>query len=134
MTLELPKSMDECVYYTLRTIGENGKIRAWVLKETCPKCQKGLMAKPKDEKTGKPKIRATEYVCSGCGNTVAKKEYEDSLTANIEYTCPKCKHNEKIQIPFKRKATMGTQALVFNCTSCNEKMLVTKKMKDPKKK
>ncbi len=49
--------MEDCIYFTNRTI-DSGKIKAWVLKELCPECKKALMSKPKDEKTGRPKIRA----------------------------------------------------------------------------
>ena len=87
------------------------------------------MGKPKDEKTGKPKIRAKEYVCPECGHSEEKKEYEETLTAEIKYTCPKCGNEGEIEIPFKRKKIDGTDALVFNCQQCNEKILITKKMK-----
>ena len=60
MALREPVSMDECVYFTNRNIGK-GKIRAWVFRENCPKCNKGLMGKPRDSKTGKAKIRTEEY-------------------------------------------------------------------------
>jgi len=65
MALQEPKSMDECVYFTNRLLG-NGKIRAWVFREQCPKCGKGLMGKPRDPKTGRAKIRSEEYVCPSC--------------------------------------------------------------------
>ena len=77
MSLQQPKSMDECIYFTNRTL-DKGKIKAWVFKGKCPKCGKGLIGKPKDPKTGKPKIRATEYVCPECGYTVEKQKYEDT--------------------------------------------------------
>ena len=56
MSLREPKSMDECIYFTNRTIGK-GMIKAWVFRESCTKCGKELMGKPRDKKTGKPKIR-----------------------------------------------------------------------------
>ncbi|MBD3303717.1 hypothetical protein GF343_01105, partial [Candidatus Woesearchaeota archaeon] len=84
MVLRLPDSMEECVYFTRRNI-DKGKVVAWVFKEKCPKCGKALMGKPKDEKTGKVKIRAKEYVCPECGYTAEKGEYEDTLTVNIQY-------------------------------------------------
>ena len=64
MALKRPESMDECVYYTLRDIGE-GEATVWVFKQSCPKCGKGIMGKPKG-KEGKVKIRAKEYVCPEC--------------------------------------------------------------------
>ncbi len=139
MALREPTSMAECVYYTKRVLANDGKAVVWVFKEKCSKCGKALMAKPKDSKTGKAKIRASEYVCPECGFTIKKEEYEDTLTANITYTCPKCKHKGELQIPFKRKKTqifdvekqkkISADALVFHCEKCNEKIAITKKMK-----
>ena len=133
-----PESMDECVYFTNRTIGE-GKLKAWVFKENCPKCKKGIMAKPKDEKTGRPKIRAKEYVCSECDYVVEKEEYEDTLTVNIEYTCPHCQHQDEISTAFKRKRVQrlneetgkkqAIDTIRFPCSKCGEDIDLTKKMK-----
>ena len=133
MALRQPESMDECVYFTRRTI-DAGKAMVWVFKEKCPKCKKVLMTKPVDDKTGKVKIRAAEYVCSECGYKEGKESYEEKLTANIAYTCPKCKNVGEIQVPYKRKSFGGTKAIIFNCQKCNEKIPITKKMKAPKKK
>ena len=137
MGLRQPQSMDECIYFTNRADGKS-KLKAWVFKEHCPKCKKGLMAKPRDGKTGKPKIRALEYVCPECNHTVEKKEYEATLTANIAYNC-ECGHNGEVQIPFKRKKVKvfdeedqkekSADALQFLCEKCNKKINVTKKMK-----
>ncbi len=69
MALKYPDSMDDCAYFTRRLVGDR-KIVTWVFKETCPQCKKGIMGKPKDPKTGKPKIRANEYTCPECGHTV----------------------------------------------------------------
>ncbi len=139
MALRQPESMDECIYYTKRHLGESGKAVVWVFKENCPKCKKALMGKPKDSKTGKPKIRAKEYVCPECNHTVEKEEYEETLTASIQYTCPSCSFQGEIQVPFLRKKTqifnvekqkkVSVEALVFHCKKCNEKIVITKKMK-----
>ena len=91
-----PSSMDELVYFTNRKVGD-GNVMAWVYRNECPKCGKAKMGKPKDEKTGKPKIRAKEYVCPECSNTVEKEEYEETLMCEIKYTCPKCKHQGEIE-------------------------------------
>jgi len=131
MPLKMPESMDECIYFTRRADGA-GKSMCWVFKEKCPKCGKALMGKPVDN--GKVKIRAKEYVCPQCGHREEKVAYEEKLTANITYTCPKCKHAGEIQIPFKRKSVDGVKALVFNCQKCSEKIVITKKMKALKKK
>ncbi len=105
----------------------------WVFKEKCPKCGKALMGKPKGD-DGKIKIRATEYVCEKCGHAVEKKEYEETLTANIKYTCPSCKKAGVISIPYKKKSIAGVQTLRASCQHCSGNIDITKKMKDPKKK
>ena len=138
MTLQEPKSMDECVYFTNRN-DSNGKVKAWVLKEKCPKCGKCLMGKPKDPKTGRAKIRADEYVCEECGYKAPKQEYEDSLTINVEYTCGKCKNSDEISMPFKRKKVQrvdeetekkkAIETIRFECGKCGEIIDITKKMK-----
>lgn len=128
-----PENMEDLVYYTNRAIDE-GFIMAWVYRKKCPKCGKALMGKPKDPKTGKVKIRAKEYVCSECGYTVPKKEYEETLEVEIKYTCPYCQHIGETTTPFKRKKFKGVDAIVFNCGNCGEKIPITKKMKAPKKK
>ena len=130
--IELPESMDECVYYTLRDVGE-GEVTVWVFKEMCPECGKGLMGKPKKDGGG-VKIRAKEYVCPECGHSVEKSEYEETLIANFDYTCPECKHKGETQIPFKRKSIKGVKTLRIKCEKCDANIDVTKKMKVPKKK
>ena len=51
------------------------------------------------------------------------------MEAIIKYTCPECKYEGEIQIPYKRKKIQGVDALVFNCQKCNAKIIITKKMK-----
>ena len=133
MSLKLPSSMDECVYFTNRSL-DKGKIKAWVFREMCPECKKGLMSKPLDSKTGKFKVRSPEYVCPECNYSVPKEEYEDTLTINVQYTCPHCSKSGELQVPFKRKTFQGVKAVIFQCESCNETIPITKKMKEPKKK
>lgn len=129
--LKQPNSMEELVYFTQRNI-DNGYAKCWVFKEECPKCHKAMMGKPVED--GHVKIRASEYICPNCKYAVEKKEYEDTLTANIEYTCPKCANKGEIQIPYKRKSVMGVQTLRFECQKCHEKIDITKKMKKMKNK
>lgn len=133
MALPFPNSMDECVYFT-RRVADKGKIIAWVPRQPCQACKKGMMGKPVDEKTGKAKIRAQEYSCSSCSNRVEKTEYEDTLMCNIQYTCASCGKSGEAQAPFKRKSFDGVPAIVFQCSSCNTKIGITKKMKEGKKK
>lgn len=139
MKLIQPESMEECLYFTRRTIGENGSLFAWVYKQDCPECGKAKMGKPVDPKTGKAKIRAKEYVCPECDYTEEKKEHEEKCKLNIIYQCPKCSFEGETSIPFKRKRVQlfnektqkkkAADAFVFNCEKCDEKILITKKMK-----
>lgn len=131
MAFEVPDSMEELVYWTNRTLGKKGHVKAWVERETCPKCKKGLMGKPVKD-SGKVKIRAKKYECPECGYTVPKQEYEDSLTAKIIYTCPHCEHKGETKIPFQRRTYMGEKALVFKCENCKRELPITKKLKDVK--
>jgi len=125
--MKKPESMEEVVYFTRRAV-DNGKIMAWAFKEMCPECGKALMGKPVEK--GKVKIRAKEYVCPECDHTVEKKEYEETLTLSVEYTCQHCGNNGEAQIPFKRKNYQGVKAFVFKCSKCGKDIPVTKKMKE----
>jgi len=137
MVLIEPTSIDECIYFTKRSVGE-GKIKAWACKGKCPKCSKGLMGKPKSEE-GKVKIRAKEYQCPECKYTVEQNEYEASLKASVKYTCPHCKNNGEAEIPFKRKRVQRldeesgkketVDSLRFQCSKCGKDIDITKKMK-----
>lgn len=138
LKLSLPNSMDECVYFTRRSLDDGsggfaGKAVSWVLKEDCPKCHKAKMGKPRG-KDGHVMIRATEYVCphASCAYTVAKKDYEDTLTCNIIYTCPYCKKAGETQVPYVRKTFDGVKAVVFDCQHCKKKLGISKKMKTGK--
>ncbi len=132
MPLKQPESMDECVYFTQRSLdGGKGSVKVWVFKQACPKCKKAIMGKPRDKK-GKVKTRANEYACPSCGYTVEKKAYEESLTANAEYKCPSCGGSGESQIQFKRKNIKGIPTLLFQCAKCHANIDVTKKMKEKK--
>lgn len=130
--------MDECVYFTRRVI-DKGQAVAWVFREQCPKCKKSLMGKPKDPKTGKAKTRADEYVCPSCSHSVEKEAYEDSLTANIQYTCPHCSFKGETQVPFKRRKVQvfdeeamkkkTKDVIRFQCEKCKQNIDISKKMK-----
>ena len=45
MQLKKPDSMEECLYFTNRTIGDGNAV-AWVYRKTCPKCNKPTIGKP----------------------------------------------------------------------------------------
>ncbi len=130
MSLIEPTSMEQFAYFTRRII-DSGEAMVWVFKNKCPKCDEGIMEKPKDDK-GKVKIRAKEYMCSNCKHVMEKKENDDKLIANIKYTCPYCKYKGELQVPFKRKKIDGIDTLRFQCQKCNKNIDVTKKMKSKK--
>ena len=98
----MPDSVDECLYFSRRSLGETGQAVAWVKKIDCPECGKAKMGKPVEG--GKVKIRAKEYVCPECGHTEEKKEYEEKCEMEIIYTCPHCGHEGEATTPYKKKA------------------------------
>ncbi len=139
MALQIPASFDACVYFTRRSLGTKGKIVAWVPKEMCKHCGKGVMEKPRDPKTGKIKIRAKEYVCPACNIVVPEQQYEDTLTFSAIYACSQCGKTGEAQAPYKRKKVKvfdeetlkekTADAVQFLCEHCKAKINVTKKMK-----
>ena len=134
MGLEMPDTMDDCVYFTRRKFTPNkGKAVAWVRRIPCAVCKKGMMQKPKDEKKGTFKIRSKEFICTECGEVEEKSEHEKKLSAEIIYQCPFCSHDGEIVTPYARKSFYGKKAIVFNCEECDEKLGITKKMTLPDK-
>lgn len=134
MAFITPKSTNEVIYFTNRTLENNGKIKAWAYKITCPECGKAKMGKPINPKTGRPKIRSTEYTCPECGFTEDKATHESKLTIQAIYTCPECGKEGEGETPYKRKSYLGVPSYIILCEHCNAKIALTKKMKTPKKK
>lgn len=132
MAFQIPSSMDGCLYFTRRTLENDGKIMAWVEKKDCPKCKKAKMGKPVDD--GQVKIRAPYYVCPACGYQEEKKAHEESCDVKVIYTCPYCKKSGEATTPYKRKKFEGVDAFVFECGSCKKKIGISKKMADKKSK
>ncbi|NQV91390.1 hypothetical protein HQ489_02855 [Candidatus Woesearchaeota archaeon] len=130
MALDIPESMDDCLYFTNRTLDPEGQILAWVHKKKCPKCKSAKMGKPVEK--GKVKIRATVYVCPSCQYTEEKAEHEESLTMEAAYTCPHCGKEGEGTTIYKRKSFQGVPAFVIECEHCKESIALTKKMKKPK--
>lgn len=126
-----PNSMEELVYWTNRAL-DKGSVKCWVYRQQCPKCNKAPMGKPVEK--GKVKIRAKEYVCPSCNHTVEKMDYEGTLEAQVDLTCPGCEKHSELIVPFKRKSIQGVLTLRVQCPSCNTNVDITKKMKTPKKK
>jgi len=91
------------------------------------------MGKPIDKKTGKPKIRSTEYECPECGYTEEKLEHEAKCTVMIDYEHT-CGHKGHATTEYKRKSWMGVPSYIYVCDGCGAKLGITKKMKGIKKK
>jgi len=123
MALRQPESMNELVYFTNRDVG-SGSARVWIFRKECPSCKSGIM--------NKPKMRAKEYLCSECGHSIPKTEYEDTLTANVEYVCPECGEKGELSAPYKRKTIKGVKTFRVLCLDCGGNIDITKKMKVPK--
>lgn len=126
MPLKIPNSIEECLYFTNRSIGE-GKVSAWVYRKLCPKCKKAKMGKPVDK--GSIKIRADKYVCLECGYEEDKATYEATVKLEAVYTCPKCGKEGEYVGEYKRKKYKGVDSYILECRHCQEKILLTKKLK-----
>lgn len=132
MAIKEPESMDECLYFTNRTIG-NGKIMAWVSRKECPQCHTGSMGKPIGEKTGKVMKKAEIYVCKECGYSEDMLKHEKDLAMSVKYTCPGCGFSGEAIIEYRLRSFEGVQAYVFDCATCKKRIGITKKMKKTKK-
>ncbi|MFH1439569.1 MAG: hypothetical protein ABIG89_03320 [Candidatus Woesearchaeota archaeon] len=134
MALKIPEDMGDLFYFSRRILGDGaGKAMAWVYRPECTKCHKAKMGKPVDSKTGKIKIRADQYVCPECNNTMPKQDLEPLCTMEIVYTCPECSKEGEATTPYKLKTFEGVKAYVFECQHCGKKLGITKKMKERKK-
>lgn len=123
MSLRLPESTEECLYFTNR-----GHIIAWVYRKECPRCHKARMGKPVDAR-GKVKIRAKEYQCPHCKHTEDQETYEASVKIEAVYTCPKCKKKGESIAEYQRKNYQGIPSYMVICQHCGEKMALTKKLR-----
>jgi hypothetical protein len=131
MTLTIPTTMKDCLYFTNR-VTDNGQILAWVYKKECPKCKKARMGKPVVK--GKIKIRAKVYVCPACEHEEEKEEHEASCIIEVKYDCPHCGKAGESTGPYVRKTYKGVKSYLVECEHCKEKIAITKKLKEPKKK
>jgi hypothetical protein len=132
MGLKMPDSVEECVYFTNRTIG-TGRAMAWVFRKECPKCKKGVLGKP-IKKTGAIDKKSETCVCSSCGYTEPTEQAESGLTLNVDYKCPYCGNEGQTTAKYERKVFEGVPSYIFECTKCGKKIGLTKKLKEPKKK
>ena len=132
MQLKKPDSMEECLYYTNRSIGEGFAV-AWVYRKMCPKCKKDRLGKP-IKKNGKPDKKADYYECQKCKYQEKNEQVESNLLLEIEYKCPHCGNEGQTTTEYKRKTFEGVPSYVFECTKCKKNIGITKKLKAPKKK
>ena len=132
MALKKPNSVEECVYFTNRTIG-SGMAMAWVFRKECPKCKKDIMGKPQ-KKTGRVDKKADHYVCYSCGYQESNEQLENNLVLNVEYKCPHCGNEGGTTTEYKRKSFEGVPSYVFECQKCKKRIGLTKKLKETKKK
>jgi len=132
MTLKKPSSMEECIYFTNRTIGF-GRTMAWVFRKQCPKCSKGIMGKPQ-KKGGKVDKKSNHYVCYSCGYQETNEQLESNLILNVEYKCPYCGNEGQTTTEYKRKSFEGVPSYIFECQKCHKKIGLPKKLKATKKK
>ena len=132
MPLKKPSGVEECIYFTNRTIG-SGMAMAWVFRKECPKCKNAIMGKPQ-KKGGKFDKKADHYVCYSCGYKESNEQVENSLVLNVEYKCQYCGHEGEATSEYKRKTFEGVPSYVFECQKCRKKIGLTKKLKEGKKK
>ena len=131
MELKKPDSMDECLYFTNRIMGE-GYATAWVYRKMCPKCKKDRLGKPL-KKNGKTDKKAPYYDCKKCGYQENNDEVEKNLDLEIEYKCQHCGNEGMTTSKYERKTFEGIPSYVFSCEKCNKTIGLTKKMKERKK-
>ena len=133
MALKIPDSMDECLYFTNRSLENEGRAIAWVYRPLCPKCGKGRMGKPIN-KRGKPDKKAPIFECPQCHHQLPNEEVDKIVQVEVDYKCPKCGNESQAATEYKRKSFQGVPAFVFECGKCSEKIGITKKLKEAKKK
>lgn len=132
MPLKKPSSMEECLYFTNRSIGE-GFATAWVYRKECPKCKKGRLGKP-IKKNGKADKKAAYYECPACKYQESNEQVESSVKLEVQYKCPYCGNEGEATTEYKRKAFEGVPSYVFECQKCSKNIGITKKLKNTKKK
>ena len=130
MSLKSPGSMEECLYFTNRSIGE-GYAKAWAYRKECPKCKKGRLWKP-IKKNGKIDKKSAYYECKECKYQESNEEVEKNLSLEIQYKCPHCNFEGETTAEYQRKSFEGVKSYTFQCQKCNKVIGITKKLKDAK--
>ena len=132
MALKRPGNLEECVYFTNRAF-DNGSAMAWVFRKQCPKCRKDVLRKP-STKSGKPDRKSPIYVCKSCRYEEKNEDVERDLVINVDYKCPYCSFEGEATAEYKRISFEGVPSYVFECGKCHKKIVLTKKLKETKKK
>ncbi len=130
--LKKPSSMEECLYFTNRPIGD-GFATAWVYRKECPKCKKDELGKPL-KKNGKIDKKADYYECPKCKHQEKNEQVEANLKLEVQYKCPYCGNQGETTTEYKRKVFEGIPSYVFECGKCNKNIGITKKLKESKRK
>ncbi|MBI2134519.1 hypothetical protein HYU09_00880 [Candidatus Woesearchaeota archaeon] len=133
MELKKPGSMEECLYFTNRSLGNEGYAIAWVYRKPCPKCKNARLGKP-IKKNGKADKKAAVYECPSCKYQEPNEKIESELKVEVEYKCPHCSNEGFATTEYKRKSFEGVPAYVFECEKCSKNIGITKKLKGSKKK
>ena len=133
LELKKPGSMDECLYFTNRSLDNNGYAVAWVYRKECPKCKNARLGKP-IKKDGKPDKKAAVYECPKCKYQEPNDKVEAELKVEVEYQCPHCSSQSMATTEYKRKNFEGVPSYVFACKKCGKNIGITKKLKSTKKK
>ena len=132
MSLKIPGSMEGCLYFTNRSIGE-GYAKAWAYRPNCPKCKKPSMGKPL-KKNGKVDKKADYFECKVCKHYMSNDEAESLARLEVRYKCPHCGNESETAAEYKRKVFEGVPSFVFERGKCGKKIGITKKLKNSKKK
>ncbi|MBI2651013.1 hypothetical protein HYX01_00930 [Candidatus Woesearchaeota archaeon] len=130
MEIKKPESMDECIYFTNRAIGD-GYAMAWAYRKECPKCKKPTLGKPLN-KRGKVDKKAPYYECKICKYKENNEQVEKDLKLEVQYKCPYCSFESETTTEYKRKTFEGFPSYVFECGKCSKKIGITKKLKGKK--
>ena len=130
MPLKKPSSVEECLYFTNRSIGE-GFATAWAYRKECPKCKKVRLGKP-IKKNGKADKKADYYECPLCRYQESNEQVESGIKLEVHYKCPHCGNEGETTSEYKRKSFEGVPSYVFECGKCSKKIGLTKKMKSKK--
>ena len=76
----------------------------------------------------------TDTTGDKCGNQESNEKVEKGLKLEVDYKCPHCGFEGQTTTEYERTKFQGVHSYVFTCGKCNQKIAITKKLKDTKKK